>query len=261
MSFESRCLCGACRYRVDGAFEGVIHCHCRRCRKFHGATFASYAVFEGTMQWLQGRDDIDRFISADLTAPVFFCRHCGAPAPDPDKESGPLTFSPRASSLVGLPAPPLEYHFYLKFRAAWFQPPEGAPHLYDVVAPNFRDPGLPELDRAVDTTEVCGSCLCGEVTFAATSARRMVDCSCSDCGLSRGALFATDLVVAAEHFRWTGGREHVRRFLHGPYVVSLCNRCSSPVPRDVEHGASFAVPAGLLDNDPGLRPTAGTHPR
>jgi hypothetical protein len=256
LHLTSRCLCGACRFHIDGSLAGVIHCHCRRCRKFHGATFATYAVFEGgKMQWSGGREQIDRFMSGDLTRPVSFCRQCGSPAPNPDKESGSLTFAPHASSIVDLPPPPFEYHFYLASRALWYRPPVGAPHLYDVVAPNFRDPGLPELVRQVDGNKICGSCLCGDVTFEAASVRTMVDCSCIDCRLSRGALWATELIIAAEEFRWAGGEDRIRFFEHSNYRVNFCGRCGSPVPRKTTDGASIAVPAGLLDNDPGTTPT------
>lgn len=263
MSFESRCLCGACRYRVEGTLAGVIHCNCRRCRKFHGSTFATFAIFDaGTMQWLGGRDQVDRFMSKDLAAPRSFCHRCGSPAPNSDKESGALLFLPIAGCIADLPTPPLEYHFYLGSRAPWFRPPEGTPHLYEVVAPNFRDPGLTELDRKTVEGRICGSCLCGDVSFEASTAAQMIDCYCPSCRYARGALYATELIVAAEAFRWGDGEgRRIRRFERSNYRVSFCSRCGSPVPRETEDCTSIAIPAGLLDNDPGVTPTLQPHPR
>ncbi len=37
------CLCGAVRYTVTTALEEMHHCHCSRCRKAHGAAFATFA--------------------------------------------------------------------------------------------------------------------------------------------------------------------------------------------------------------------------
>jgi hypothetical protein len=37
---------------------------------------------------------------------------------------------------------------------------------------------------------------------------------------------------------------------------SFCGHCGGPVPRELPGTASFLVPAGALDDDPGLRPQA-----
>ena len=37
------CLCGAVRYRIRAPLQEIHHCHCSRCRKAHGAAFATYA--------------------------------------------------------------------------------------------------------------------------------------------------------------------------------------------------------------------------
>jgi hypothetical protein len=36
--------------------------------------------------------------------------------------------------------------------------------------------------------------------------------------------------------------------------VTFCSRCGSPVPNPPADAAWFEIPAGLLDDDPGLRP-------
>lgn len=36
------CLCGGVRYALASAPRAVTHCHCRMCRKQHGAAFATY---------------------------------------------------------------------------------------------------------------------------------------------------------------------------------------------------------------------------
>ena len=35
------CLCGDVAWQVDGPVELMSHCHCSRCRKSHGAAFAT----------------------------------------------------------------------------------------------------------------------------------------------------------------------------------------------------------------------------
>ncbi len=41
-SHEGGCLCGAVRYRVDGAVGSVTHCHCTSCRRSSGAAFVTW---------------------------------------------------------------------------------------------------------------------------------------------------------------------------------------------------------------------------
>src|SRR5262245_466336 len=39
------CLCGAVQYEVEGPATEVTSCHCPRCRKQHGAAFATYGGY------------------------------------------------------------------------------------------------------------------------------------------------------------------------------------------------------------------------
>ncbi|UCG39618.1 MAG: GFA family protein [bacterium] len=74
------CLCGAVRYRILGGLRGVVHCHCSKCRRFHG-TFSAYT---GTsMENLQFVEDrgLKWFRSVtDETPNVHrgFCAECGS---------------------------------------------------------------------------------------------------------------------------------------------------------------------------------------
>ena len=40
---QGSCLCGAVKYQVSAPLKAVSHCHCGKCRKAHGAAFATYA--------------------------------------------------------------------------------------------------------------------------------------------------------------------------------------------------------------------------
>jgi hypothetical protein len=75
---EGSCLCGKVRFEVDGAFMEAHHCHCSRCRKAHGAAFATYAcTMASGVRVVSGEADIERYRSS---APVrrSFCRTCGS---------------------------------------------------------------------------------------------------------------------------------------------------------------------------------------
>jgi hypothetical protein len=85
-------------------------------------------------------------------------------------------------------------------------------------------------------------------------------CHCSRCRRRSGSAFAAMVGVRSEDFRLLQGRELIRRY-EAPiveqspaYRSSFCGRCGAPVPDPDPGAAFFEVPAGLLDDDPGLRP-------
>ena len=42
MTTDGSCLCGAVTWEVSGEPNTAYHCHCKICRKVHGAAFATY---------------------------------------------------------------------------------------------------------------------------------------------------------------------------------------------------------------------------
>jgi hypothetical protein len=106
-----------------------------------------------------------------------------------------------------------------------------------------------------------GACLCGGVRFEIDRAVGPFElCHCPRCRRVSGSAFVAGLGVRADDFRWLAGRELIAHYeapiLERPpaYRVAFCSRCGSPVP-DPQAGASwFEVPAGLLDEAPGLAP-------
>lgn len=72
------CLCGAVAYEVDRLDMPIVHCHCRTCRKAHGAAFASTAgVMREHFRWVQGQE---RLASYESSPGKFrhFCTVCGS---------------------------------------------------------------------------------------------------------------------------------------------------------------------------------------
>jgi hypothetical protein len=106
-----------------------------------------------------------------------------------------------------------------------------------------------------------GSCLCGGVRFEIAAAAGPFElCHCSRCRKATGAAFAAMLGVRTADFRFVTGEELVTRYeaplrdAPPPYRAAFCRRCGSPVPNPDLGSAWCEVPAGLLDDDPGLRP-------
>lgn len=75
--YEGGCLCGTIRYRVTGKqLRGTI-CHCSICKKWSGAPFLSWTLFnKGQFEWLSGAPGA---INATPAVTRKFCERCGSP--------------------------------------------------------------------------------------------------------------------------------------------------------------------------------------
>jgi len=102
-----------------------------------------------------------------------------------------------------------------------------------------------------------GSCLCGAIRWQMRDiAGSMSHCHCSMCRKAHGAAFATFVTVAEKDFQWTAGDANRPQYEATPGADLLrcfCPTCGSAVP--TSSGGEFFVPAGCLDDDPGVRPT------
>jgi hypothetical protein len=102
---------------------------------------------------------------------------------------------------------------------------------------------------------VRGSCLCGSVRFQYSRAVTQVGmCHCSLCRKVSGAASNATIIVPEADFEWVSGSE-LRRVFTKPsgWQTTFCTTCGSPLPEKLRGAAAYWVPAGLLDDDPGLR--------
>lgn len=106
-----------------------------------------------------------------------------------------------------------------------------------------------------------GGCLCGAVRYQLETVLGPFElCHCARCRKATGSAFASMVGVATKGFKIIQGVEHVRAFrlpvVERPpgYSVFFCDQCGSPLPDPVPQGDWFEIPAGSLDDDPGVRP-------
>jgi hypothetical protein len=87
----------------------------------------------------------------------------------------------------------------------------------------------------------------------------MLNCHCSRCRRARSAAHTTNIFVPLDKFRFRRGEELVRDF-HLPgaryFGVAFCSLCGGDVPRKSIERKVAVIPAGTLDSDPGVRPSA-----
>ena len=102
-----------------------------------------------------------------------------------------------------------------------------------------------------------GSCLCSAVSWRYEGTPvRMTHCHCSMCRKAHAAAFATYITIAKDGFQYLAGEEAITDFESSPgFHRAFCGHCGSVVP-STENGDRVYVPAGCLDDDPGIRPSA-----
>jgi hypothetical protein len=120
------CACGAVRYDVSTPFIEMHHCHCSKCRKSHGAAFATFASTRADgVRITHGADVLREFRSSPVVVRRF-CGTCGAnvffaATPFPDL----LWLA--AGTLDGEPGIRPGAHAFIASRAAWYEPSDALP--------------------------------------------------------------------------------------------------------------------------------------
>ena len=98
--------------------------------------------------------------------------------------------------------------------------------------------------------------LCRAIGFEAGEAPFFGHCHCSMCRKAHGAAFATFAGVPAEDFRFVAGGELVKLYQSSPgNHRAFCPVCGSNAPARSSDNKMVFIPAGLFDDDPGVRPT------
>lgn len=107
------------------------------------------------------------------------------------------------------------------------------------------------------TSAIRGSCQCGKVSFIVEGGfEQFYLCHCSRCRKDTGSAFGANLFSATSHITWVTGGDHLRtyRLPSTRHARSFCPDCGSALPTTAE--GYIVVPAGCLDDDPGISPTA-----
>jgi hypothetical protein len=76
--YKGQCLCGDIQYQVSKIEQKIGHCHCKMCRKFHGAAFATFGEAKSeNFKWIKGEDLLQSY-QAENGSTRQFCQKCGS---------------------------------------------------------------------------------------------------------------------------------------------------------------------------------------
>lgn len=108
-------------------------------------------------------------------------------------------------------------------------------------------------------TTLNGGCLCGAVRYTVTGEpQSFYHCHCQRCRKASGTGHASNLFVKGS-LAFTQGEELIRDFKPPEarrFTNTFCGRCGGRVPRFIEAAGVVMIPAGSLDDEPGLKPQA-----
>jgi hypothetical protein len=108
------------------------------------------------------------------------------------------------------------------------------------------------------TETLKGSCLCGAVKFEVTpplSGFRY--CHCSRCQKASGSAHAANIFLPQGQMKWLAGEKLITKFDVPDakrFSVWFCSKCGTRVPHQIRTTDNYLVPAGVLDQDPEMRP-------
>ena len=149
----ARCLCGSVNWELGGPFSFMSHCHCSRCRKAHGAPFATYVGGPLESYKLTGEEHMATWESR------CFCGRCGSVVPG--APYGKLMFVP-AGNFDDDPGPRPEAHILVGSKAPWFEITDSVPQ-FDTYPEGMKAPVLPDRAPLDPPGKPRGSCLCASV--------------------------------------------------------------------------------------------------
>jgi hypothetical protein len=110
----------------------------------------------------------------------------------------------------------------------------------------------------MNEVHLSGSCLCGSVAYEIHGELLQFNhCHCERCRKATGTGHATNIIMKPTSVNWTTGENlllsykvpEARRF-----TTVFCRECGSPLPRVAADNSIAVIPAGTLDEDPGIRP-------
>lgn len=111
------CLCGRVTYEISGRVGDIVHCHCRTCRKAHGAAFSSVAAVLDENFKLVGREQLKSYQSSSGKH-RYFCSNCGTQVYA--KRDGTKHIILRLGSLDDDPGVKEKTHIWLSQKASWY---------------------------------------------------------------------------------------------------------------------------------------------
>ena len=107
---------------------------------------------------------------------------------------------------------------------------------------------------------ISGSCLCGKIKCEVHGPfQRFYQCYCDRCQKRTGSAFASMIFADPDKIEWLSGKELATRYdlpEAEKFSTCFCSKCGSPVPYISRNRSFLIIPAGFIEGDPEIRPSA-----
>ena len=250
---KGKCLCGSITWEISGKPVSAYHCHCKMCRKAHGAAFGTYYFIEKeNFKWTSELSTLKDYRSSPALVRAF-CNACGSVVPNVDDDET-FMFVPAGSHDDG---PEIDENIFVASKAPWHDINDNlvqhSSYPPDVDLPEITEEPLSKPAKGA----LRGSCLCGEISFQVIKPFKVIhNCYCGRCRQARAAAFTTNGFVSMDEVVYSKGEENLlfhkvpdaRFFTH-----VFCKTCGSGMPRKDPERNIAVVPLGSLDDDPGCK--------
>lgn len=119
-SIKGSCVCGAVAFRISGPFRAFQYCHCSRCRKKTGSSYAANIfVPVDQFSWERGEDKVRRFELPEAKYwSTAFCTACGSAMPWLTKNGRVMVVG--AGALDDDPGLKPKFSVHYDSRAPWY---------------------------------------------------------------------------------------------------------------------------------------------
>lgn len=126
MGQTGRCLCGTVQYELSSEIGPLVNCHCRFCRRAHGAAFVTITwVRRDDVHFITGEDAVKEFRTAGVGQRCF-CERCGTRLYN-RAESNPDFVALVIASLDEDPSQEPVIHVNVESKAGWYEILDGKP--------------------------------------------------------------------------------------------------------------------------------------
>ena len=128
------CVCGAIEFEVQPIPGIVFNCHCSRCRKSHGAAFATQAfAIRQSLKFKKGKEYLKEYESTGGIRA--FCSNCGSRLMNYAKNNGDY-LSIAIACLDGPYEEKPVAHAFVGSKASWHEPSGDIPR-FDALPTDF----------------------------------------------------------------------------------------------------------------------------
>jgi hypothetical protein len=119
VTLTGHCLCKTITFIYEGPTGKLVHCHCTKCRSWHGSPFRSrLVILKDNFKWLSGEDALVQYKSSEKVTKLF-CQHCG---------SNLISRYKHKPTVLGLPIGGVsgdlgkldQLHIFTNYKAEWY---------------------------------------------------------------------------------------------------------------------------------------------